>query len=136
MLRCKTKVRTFCKELLFNIRKYILGKQIYKHGWCSNGLTSWTNAFLSYHEKNYLNNCAQGSEPVFYRLYVDDIFTLFKSNDHLKYLQDFLNSCHINMSFSMETKKENKLSFLDVEVIHRQGILQTIYNHNLLKIYF
>ena len=89
---------------------------------------SLANAFLSYHEKNWLNNCPQGFKPVFYRRYVDDIFILFKSNDHLKYFQDFLNSCHINMSFSMETEKENKLSFLDVEVIHEQGkFTTTIY---------
>ena len=60
-----------------------------------------------------------------FRRYVDDIFLLFKSNDHLKYFQDFLNSCHINMSFSMETEKENKLSFLDVEVIREQGKFTT-----------
>ena len=36
--------------------------------------------------------------------------------------------CHINMSFSMETEKENKLSFLDVEVIREQGkFTTTIY---------
>ena len=29
------------------------------------------------------------------------------------------------MSFSMETEKENKLSFLDVEVIHEQGNFTT-----------
>ena len=89
---------------------------------------SLANAFLSYHEKNWLNNCPQGFKPVIYRPYVDDIFVLFKSNDHLKYFQDFLNSCHINMSFSMETEKENKLSFLDVEVIREQGkFTTTIY---------
>ena len=81
---------------------------------------SLANTFLSYHEKNWLNNCPQGFKPVFYRRYVDDIFILFKSNDHLKYFQDFLNSCHINMSFSMETEKENKLSFLDIEIICEQ----------------
>ena len=70
---------------------------------------SLANAFLTYYEKNWLNNCPQGFKPVFYRRYVDDTFLLFKSNDHLKYFQDFLNSCHINMSFSMETEKENKL---------------------------
>ena len=43
---------------------------------------SLASAFLSYHEKNWLNNCPQGFKPVFYRLYVDDIFMLFKSNDH------------------------------------------------------
>ena len=87
---------------------------------------SLANAFLSYYEKNWLNNCPQGFKPIFYRRYVDDIFLLFKSNDHLKYFQDFLNSCHINMSFSMETEKENKLSFLDVEVIREQGKFTTI----------
>ena len=83
------------------------------------------NAFLSYYEKNWLNNCPHRFKPVFYRRYVDDIFLLFKSNDHLKYFQDFLNSYHINMSFSMETEKENKLSFLDVEVIREQGKFTT-----------
>ena len=89
---------------------------------------SLANAFLSCHEKNWLNNCLQGFKPVFYRHYVDDIFILFKSNDHLKSFQGFLNSCHLNMSFSMETEKENKLSFLDVEVIREQDkFTNTIY---------
>ena len=66
---------------------------------------SLANAFLSYHEKNWLNSCPQGFKPAFYRRYVDNIFVLFKSNDHLKYFQEFLNSCHINMSFSMQTKQ-------------------------------
>ena len=86
---------------------------------------SLVNAFLSYHEKNWLNSCTQGFKPVFYRSYVDDIFVLFKSNDHLKYFQEFLNSCHINMSFSMETERQKKFSFLDIEVIREQGKFST-----------
>ena len=86
---------------------------------------SLANAFLSYHEKNWLNSCPQGFKPVFYQRYVDDIFVLFKSNDHLKYFQEFLNSCHINMSFSMETERQNKFSFLDIEVIREQGKFST-----------
>ena len=89
---------------------------------------SLANAFLSYHEKNWLNSCPQGFKPVFYRRYVDDIFVLFKSKDHLKYFQELLNSCHINMSFSMEPERRNKFSFLDIEVIPEQGkFLTTIY---------
>ena len=89
---------------------------------------SLANAFLSYYEKNWLNNCPRGFKPVFYQRYIYDIFLLFKSNDHLKHFQDFLNSCHSNMSFSMETEKENKLSFLDVEVICEQGnFTNTVY---------
>ena len=83
------------------------------------------NAFLLYHEKNWLSNCPQGFKPAFYRRYLNDIFMLFKSNDHLKYFQDFLNYCHINMSFSMEKEKENKLSFLDVEIKRELGKFTT-----------
>ena len=84
---------------------------------------SLANSFLSYYEKNWLNNCPQGFKSVFYRRYVNGIFILFKLNDHLKYFQGFLNSCHI--SFSMKTEKENKLSFLDVEIIREQGKFTT-----------
>ena len=31
------------------------------------------------------------------------------SNDHLKYYQDFLRPCHINVSHFIKTEKENKL---------------------------
>ena len=85
---------------------------------------SLANLFLSYHERNWLNNCPQGFKPVFYQRYVDDIFILFKLNDYLKYFQDLLNSCHINI-FSMETEKENELSLLDIEVICEQGEFTT-----------
>ena len=71
-------------------------------------------------KKNWLNSCPQGFKPVFYRRYVDDIFVLFKPNDYLKYFQEFLNSCHFNMSFSMEAERQNSFSFLDIEVIREQ----------------
>ena len=94
------------------------------------------NAFLSYHEKNWLNNCPQGFKPVFYRRYVDDIFILFKSNDHLKYFQDFLNSCHINMSFSMETEKENNYPFLTLKLCANKVNLQPQFTENLLTLVY
>ena len=86
---------------------------------------SLANAFLSYHEKNWLNSCPQGFKPIFYRRYVDDIFVLFKLNDHLKYFQELLYSCRINMSFSMGTERQKKFSFLDIEVIREQGKFST-----------
>ena len=39
---------------------------------------SFANAFLSYHEKNWLNNCTHRFKQVFHRRYVDNIFILFK----------------------------------------------------------
>ena len=95
---------------------------------------SLANAFLSYHGKNWLNSCPQGFKPVFYRHYLDNIFVLFKSIDHLKYFQEFLNSCHINMSFSMETERQNKFHFLDIEAIRDQGQFSTtIYRKQTLS---
>ena len=54
-------------------------------------------------------------------------FDAFKSNDCLKYFQNFLNSCHDNMSFSMRTEKE-KLFFCNIEIIHKQcKFITTVY---------
>ena len=86
---------------------------------------SLANSFLSYHEKSWLNSCPQGFKPIFYRSYNGDIFVFFKSNDHSKHFQEFLKSCHINMSFPVETERQNKFCFLDIEVIQEQGKFST-----------
>ena len=81
---------------------------------------SFANAFLSYYEKkNWLHSCPQRFKPVFYRRYVDDIFVLLKSNDYLKYFQEFLNALFYR------DRKKTKFSFLDVVVIHEQGKFTT-----------
>ena len=46
---------------------------------------SLANAFLSYYGKNWLKNCPQGFQPVFYGCYADEIFMLFKSDGHFVY---------------------------------------------------
>ena len=46
---------------------------------------------------------------------------LFKSSDHLKRFQSYLNPCHVSMSFTIETEQKNKISFLDANVIREQG---------------
>ena len=73
------------------------------------------NAFLSYHKKNWLNNCLQGFKPVFYRRYVDDIFILFKSNDHVKSFQGFLNSVILTCHFLWKQKKRTNYPFLTLK---------------------
>ena len=51
------------------------------------------------------------SRPAFYRRYVDDIFVLFKSTDHLKKFRNYFNICQPNMSFSFEEEENGKMSF-------------------------
>ena len=78
------------------------------------------NTFLVYHEKNWLENCPVEYRPLYYRRYVDDIFVLFNSAEHLKRFYSYLNSRHLNLSLTIENKKDNRMSFLDVHIIREK----------------
>ena len=85
------------------------------------------NAFLCYHEKKWLDNCPIAYKPLYYRRYVDDIFVLFSSPEHLQLFKDYLNQCHKNMSFTSESEVNNSMSFLDVRIETRDKCLSKIY---------
>ena len=78
------------------------------------------NVFLSFYEVKWLEQCPKEFKPVFYRRYVDGIFVLFESAEHLSKFCDYFNTCLTNMSFS--------LSFLDIEVPREKGkFITTVY---------
>ena len=56
---------------------------------------SLDNAFLCFHEQIWLNDCPEDFNSVYYRRYVDDIFALFRSPDHLEKFTNYLNIYHI-----------------------------------------
>ena len=86
------------------------------------------NFFLSFYEINWLELCPKEFKPVFYRRYVDDIFVLFESAEHLSKFRNYFNTCHPSMSFSFEQEKNGKLSFLDIEVSREKGkFVTTVY---------
>ena len=91
--------------------------------------SSLINAFLIQYEKHWLNGCPQGFKLGVYRRFVDHICVLFRPNDHLKYFQEFRNSCLINMSFSMETERQKK-NHLQFEVIGKHGKFTTTVYRN------
>ena len=78
------------------------------------------NAFLVYFEKNWLQNCL--FKPPYYRRYVDDIFNLFNSPEHLETIWKFLSRRHANMSFTIENEKQDRMSFLDVQIIRKNSM--------------
>ena len=41
------------------------------------------NVFLSFYEIRWLEQCPKEFKPVFYRKYVDEVFVLFESAEHL-----------------------------------------------------
>ena len=65
---------------------------------------SLANAFLVQHEQNWLDSCPLEYRPSYHVRYVDDIFVPFKSPEHLKLFQSYLNSYHVNISFTIETE--------------------------------
>ena len=74
-------------------------------------------AFLCHFEKNWLNECPSQFKPVVYKRYVDDIFVLFKSKEHLKLFVSYMNLKYKNIKFIFEAVDSNNFSFLDVSVI-------------------
>ena len=97
------------------------------------------NASLCFYEKKWLEQCPEEFKPVSYRRYVDDIFVLFRSQDHLIKFRDYFNKCHPNINFTFEQEKNGKLSFLDVEVsrdrntfvtsVYRKPTFSGVYTH-------
>ena len=65
------------------------------------------NAFLYHYEKLWLNSCPPEFKPVVYIRYVDDVFVLFKSKDHLQLFAKCMNTGHKNLNFTF---------FLDVKI--------------------
>ena len=87
------------------------------------------NAFLVYHEKNWLGHCPVEYRPSYYRTYVDDLFVLFNSAEHLKSFYSYLNSRHLNISLTIENEKDNRMSFLHVSIIREKDKFTTFVYH-------
>ena len=90
--------------------------------------------------KKWLEQCPDKFKLIYYRRYVDDIFVLFKSRDHLIKFRNYLNKCHPNMNFSFEEEKNGKLSFPHVEAsqegnkfattVYRKPTFSGVYTHS------
>ena len=77
---------------------------------------------------------------MFYRPYVDNIFVLFRNEEHLILLLiNYFNSCHENIKFTCEKETNNKLSFLDIEIsrdknqfitsVYRKPTFSGVFSH-------
>ena len=79
------------------------------------GLTL-ANPFLCHYEKLWLDSYPLEFKPVVYRRYVDDIFVLFKSKDHLLLFAKYLNTRHKSLKFTFDFEQNNSFSSLDVKI--------------------
>ena len=62
------------------------------------------NASLCHYEQIWLNECPSQLKPIVYRRYLEDIFVLFKSKEHLKLFLSYMYSKHKNIKFTFETE--------------------------------
>ena len=90
-------------------------------------------------KKTWLNEYPSQFKPVVYRRYVDDIFVLFKSKEHVKLFVNYMNSKHKNIKFTFETEDSKNFLFLDVKItrknkrfvtsIFRKAIFSGVYTN-------
>ena len=86
------------------------------------------NAFLCHYEEEWLDNCPIHFKPMIYKMYVDDIFVLFSSKEHLQLFVDYMNKQHKCLKFTSEAENDNSFSFLDIKITrHNQQFKTSVY---------
>ena len=81
------------------------------------------NAFLVYFERR--NGYAFAHET--FSLIITGAMLMISSTSpkHLQVFRNFLNCHHANMPYTIENKKQNRMSFLDVQIIHEVNKITT-----------
>ena len=74
------------------------------------------NVFMCHFENIWLENCPSYFKPIVYRRFVDDIFLLSWSKDHVEKFRNYLNKQHKNIKFTSEIEENGSLSFLDIKI--------------------
>ena len=89
---------------------------------------TFANSFLSFHEKNWIDECPDEIKPIKYRRYVDDIFILCQDQEHHRKFLEYMNTRHENIAFTEELEVNNTLSFLDVAITRSdEGFVTNLY---------
>ena len=75
------------------------------------------NTFLCHYEKKWVDSCPIEFKPKLYKRYVDDIFVMSRSRDHVKRFVDYVNTKHPNIRFTFEIEDQKSFLFLDIKII-------------------
>ena len=74
------------------------------------------NTFLCHYEKEWLQHCPIHFKPMIYKKYVDDIFVLFSSKEHLQLFADYMNKQHKRLKFTSEAEIDKYFLLLDINI--------------------
>ena len=82
---------------------------------------------MGYHEKDWIEK-AQVAKPIFYKIYVDDIFAVFESKLDAETFHTYLNTKRKNIKFTYEKEIENKLPFLDILISNNENLQTSVFH--------
>ena len=83
------------------------------------------NIFMCSFESKWFRDCPNDLKPVFYRRYIDDIFVLFSTPDHVDKFREYLPSKHPNINFFIEKEEDYRLPFLDIRIFRENDKFAT-----------
>ena len=66
---------------------------------------------------------------MYYKRYVDDIFVLIRSPDHLEKFNEYLNTKLANIKFTNQKEVNSSLPFLDVLILRNNKAFTTTVYH-------
>ena len=89
------------------------------------------NTLLVHFEKDWLQNCPSDIKPYYCRRYVDFVFVLFTSPQHLEAFRNFLNGRHANIPFTIESKSKTECPFLIYRLVVKIKHLPPLSTVNL-----
>ena len=75
------------------------------------------NAFLCHYEKEWLDSSPNKFKSKLYKRYLDDIFVMFRSRNHVKNFVDYMNTKHPNIRFTFDIENQNSFWFLNIRII-------------------
>ena len=115
---------------------YLLYKHVEAGGMDSPLGPILANAFLCHYKKEWLDNCPIHFKPVIGKRYVDDIFVLFSSKEHLKRFVDYVNKQHKCLKFTSEAENDNSVSLLDIKITHHNHNLKHLFIENQISVVY
>ena len=86
------------------------------------------NIFLCHNEVRWLKECPKQFKPIYYKRYVDDIFTLFTSKEQVKKFDKYIGSRHNKIKFKFDIESDSQIPFLDVLITKGQQFSTSVFH--------
>ena len=95
------------------------------------------NLFMCHFENVWSENCPNHFKPIIYKWFVDDVFLLFRSKDHIEKFRNYVSKQHKNIKFTSEIEENGSLSFLDIKIsCQNNKFVTSVYHKSTFSVVF